>query len=91
MVKEINVWKVVFSRGKVRKGPYFKILSWADFDLLESNSIYILCTKINKFTMEHFFFLMHILHPCECPYSCWPLVFRGSIPGKYVIENFLNS
>ena len=42
---------------KTQKTQFLKTLSWADFDLLESNSRYIFLHKNKKFTIVHFFSL----------------------------------
>ena len=40
-----------FIMGKKTKCKFLKTLSWADFDLLESNSIYIFAHENKKITM----------------------------------------
>ena len=48
---------------KTQKTHFLKTLSWADFDLLESNSIYIFVHENKKFTIDNFFSLDACLSP----------------------------
>ena len=52
-----------FIMGKKPKCKFLKTLSWADFDLLESNSIYIFVHENQKFTIDNFFSLDACLSP----------------------------
>ena len=45
-----------FIMGKKTKCKFLKTLSWADFDLLESNSIYIFVHENQKIYHRQFFF-----------------------------------
>ena len=51
---------------KTQKAHFLQTLSWADFDLLESNSRYIFLHKNQKFTIVHFFSLDACSRPM-CP------------------------
>ena len=55
--------KVVFSWVKVRKMPFSQNPLWPNFDLLESNSIYIFVHENQKITMDNFFSLDACLSP----------------------------
>ena len=52
-----------FIMGKKCKCKFLKILSWADFDLLESNSIYIFVHENQKIYHRQFFSLDACLSP----------------------------
>ena len=53
-----------FIMGKKPKSKFLKTLYWADFDLLESNSIYIFVHENKKTYHRNFFLLMHVQDLC---------------------------